>query len=132
MTQETTGTRLDKWLWAARFFKTRSLAHEAIAGGKVQVGGVRAKPARSVKVGDVLRIVAGEQHWEVVVRGLSDKRGPAPVARLLYEETADSLLARERNAQARTMGVEPALMMRGGRPTKRDRRDIERFRRDDS
>lgn len=87
--------RLDLWLWAARFFKTRALAKQAIETGKVDVGGQRAKPARAVRIGDGLRIVRGEEIFEIVVAGLSDTRGPAPVARALYAESEGSRLARE-------------------------------------
>jgi len=120
--------RLDKWLWSARFFKTRQLAHDAIDGGKVHLNGSKAKPARAVRAGDVIEIQAAEQRWVVVVRGVSDRRGPAPQARLLYEETAESLAARQQRAEARQLGVEPGLQLRGGRPTKRDRRELDRYR----
>lgn len=118
--------RLDKWLWAARFFKTRSLAAEEIAKGRFAVNGQPAKASRDLHPGDR---VEWRQHGvlrEVVVRGLSSVRGPAPVAQALYEETAESLQARQRAAEQRRQGVEPALSIAGGRPTKRDRRDLER------
>ncbi len=115
--------RLDKWLWAARFFKTRSLASQAIDLGRVCVDGERVKPAREVKIGDRLLIQAGEQRFEILVRALSATRGPAPVARELYQETGESLARRARQAEQRT--AEPARSIKG-RPTKRDRRDLER------
>ena len=120
------GLRVDKWLWAARFFKTRSLASDAVGGGKVKVNGAASKPARDIKVGDRLEITNGEARWEVCVRALSDKRGPAPEARLLYEETPDSVAAREAEQMRRKFTVEPAADLHG-RPTKRDRRQMERF-----
>ena len=112
--------RLDKWLWAARFFKTRSLAQQAIAAGKVKLNDARVKPAHDVKLGDA--IVAGE--WQVSVRALSDRRGPAEEARKLYEETAEGRAERERRADLRRWGAEPARGLKG-RPTKRNRRLLE-------
>jgi len=120
--------RLDKWLWAARFFKTRQLAHDAIDGEKVHVNGARAKPARVVRLGDTLEVQGVEHRWVVVVRALSDRRGPAIEARALYEETPESVAAREQRAQARRLGVEPGLQLRRGRPTKRERRELDRYR----
>src|SRR4051812_493890 len=93
--------RIDKWLWAARFFKTRSLATDAVLGGHVQVNGARVKPAKDVRVGDTLEVRIGTVQWSLVVAGLSDKRGPASVARTLYEETAESAAAREAQRLAR-------------------------------
>jgi ribosome-associated heat shock protein Hsp15 len=119
--------RIDKWLWAARFYKTRSLATAAVDLGRVRVAGERIKPARDVRVGEVLEIAVGEQRLEVVVRALSAQRGPAPVARQLYEETPASVQRREQRALARAAGVEPARDLRG-RPTKRDGRDLRRLR----
>jgi len=118
--------RLDKWLWAARFFKTRSLATEAINGGKVQVDGHRVKAAREVKLDDKLEISNGEVRWAVTVKALSEKRGPAPEARLLYEETADSIAARETQKEMRKYQADPAADLHG-RPTKRDRRQMGRL-----
>lgn len=118
--------RLDKWLWAARFFKTRTLATDAITGGKVQLNGARVKASREVKTDDRLEISNGENRWEVTVKGLSDKRGPAPEARLLYEESAESIAAREAQRENRKLGIDPAADLHG-RPTKRDRRQIRRF-----
>ena len=118
--------RLDKWLWAARFFKTRTLATDAIHGGKVQVDGNRVKAAREIKVGERLEIANSETRWEVIVMTLSDKRGPAPEARLLYEETAASIGAREAQKDQRKFQADPAADLHG-RPTKRDRRQLNRY-----
>lgn len=117
--------RIDKWLWAARFFKTRSLAADAVDTGRVRIAGQRIKPARSVKEGETLDIDNGSDRWEVVVKGLSETRGPAPVARTLYEETPESIVRRERNAEAKRLFPEPGSSIRG-RPTKRDRRLIDK------
>ena len=117
--------RIDKWLWAARFFKTRSLATDAIDRGRVRVEGEPVKPARNVKVNDKLLIDNGSDRWEVVVAAISDKRGPAPVARELYFETEDSIAKRELNKEARRLFPEPSLEIKG-RPTKRDRRAMEK------
>ena len=118
--------RLDKWLWAARFFKTRSLAQQAVAGGRVQLNGARTKPAHEVKTGDTVDVRVEDWRWEVVVKGLSDRRGPAEEARKLYDETEASRKERERRMDLRRWGTEPAATLKG-RPTKRDRRLIERF-----
>ena len=118
--------RLDKWLWAARFFKTRGLAAEAIDGGKVEVNATRAKRAKMVQVGDEVSVRQSPFEHVVVVRGVSERRGPASIAATLYEETPASKAKREALAtQIRSM---PAGDWESGRPTKRDRRDIERFR----
>ena len=127
MSQSIAGMRLDKWLWAARVFKTRSLAVDAIERGRVQVNRLPVKPARELHLGD-------EVSWrqpqgpavQVIVRGLSATRGPAPTAQALYEETADSLLARARAAEQRCLSPEPGTAQTQGRPTKRDRRDLDR------
>lgn len=121
------GIRIDKWLWAARFFKTRSLATDAVGGGKIKLNGAPTKASRDVKIGDRLDIFNGDTRWEVVVRALSEKRGPASEARLLYEETPDSMAAREAEQMRRKFTVEPSAEIHG-RPTKRDRRQIDRFR----
>lgn len=121
------GVRIDKWLWAARFFKTRSLATDAVGGGKVKLNGAPTKPAHDVKVGDRLDISNGDTRWQIVIQALSEKRGPASEARQLYEETADSMTAREVEQARRKLEHEPAADIHG-RPTKRDRRQIERFR----
>jgi ribosome-associated heat shock protein Hsp15 len=119
--------RLDKWLWAARFYKTRSLASEAIAGGKVQVNGDRAKRARPLVVGDEVRVRQGPYESLVVVRALSARRGPASVAAELYQERPESRAAREAMAlQLKTLHA--AFVPEKGRPTKRDRRDLERLK----
>ena len=119
--------RLDKWLWAARFYKTRSLASEAIAGGKVQVNGDRAKRARPLQVGDEVRVRQGPYEHLVVVRALSARRGPASAAAELYEERPESRAAREAMAiQLKTLHA--AFVTEKGRPTKRDRREMERVR----
>lgn len=118
--------RIDKWLWAARFFKTRSLAAQAVDSGKVHLNGERCKPAREMRVGDGLRVRAGDAEWQVIVRGLSDKRGPASVAQTLYEETAESRSRREEQAALRKLSREPAHEIKG-RPTKRDRRVLARW-----
>jgi len=113
--------RIDKWLWAARFYKTRSLATEDIHKGRVQVNGKPVKPARELAVGDIvqLRLEAGLMR-SMVVQALSDRRGPAPVAQQLYAETEDSLRQRAQAQELRRMGTEPALGRHGGRPTRQD------------
>jgi ribosome-associated heat shock protein Hsp15 len=115
--------RIDKWLWAARFFKTRSLALTAIELGRVRVCGERIKPAREMHIGDRVELRQGDHRIELIVRQLSATRGPAAIARTYYEETAASLQRREQQAQARRYGVEPAMGLHG-RPTKRDRRKL--------
>lgn len=119
--------RLDKWLWAARFFKTRTLATEAIDGGKVHLNGMRVKPAREPRIDDRLDIVIGDTQLTVVIRALGDKRGPASAARRLYEETADSLARRDQQRDQKRFSIDPAAQMKG-RPTKTLRRDIDRLR----
>ena len=119
--------RLDKWLWAARFFKTRSMASAAVGGGKVRLNGLAVKPARDVRPGDELQIRAGEQVWTVVVEGLNEQRRPAPEARLLYRETPESRQQRERQAELRKVAPAP-LADHKGRPTKRERRQLNAFR----
>ncbi len=118
--------RLDKWLWAARFFKTRSLATEAVDGGKVQVNGERVKPARAVRVGDQMSVRIGPYVWGIVVRGLSDRRGPAPEAQKLYEEASASLSERLATAD-RIRAARPMNPLQKGRPTKKDRRELDRL-----
>jgi ribosome-associated heat shock protein Hsp15 len=118
--------RLDKWLWAARFFKTRSLAQQAIAAGKVKLNDSRTKAAHELKSGDALAVRIGDFEWQVTVRALSDKRGPAEQARKLYEETEASRAERARRMDLRRWGAEPASTLKG-RPIKRDRRRIEDF-----
>jgi ribosome-associated heat shock protein Hsp15 len=121
-------TRLDKWLWAARFYKTRSLAAQEIGKGRVQVNGQPAKPARDVVLDDLVTIRKEDPPIRVHVRKLSLVRGPATVARQLYEETPESVAARERMAEMRRLAPEPATGIEAGRPTKRDRRLIDRMR----
>lgn len=120
--------RLDKWLWAARFYKTRSLAADEVGKGRVLVNDQPAKPAREVKLNDLITVRKGEIPIHVHVRGLSHVRGPAPVAQQLYEETPQSVAARERHAEMRRLAPEPAQGIEAGRPTKRDRRLIDRMR----
>ena len=123
--------RIDKWLWAARFFKTRGLAREAIEGGRVLVGGDRIKPSRLVRIGDEIRVRGPEVERTVRVAGLSGMRGPAPVAQALYEETEDSVRARVEAQARRALGADPAAAIEHGRPTKRDRRQIDKVKRGD-
>jgi ribosome-associated heat shock protein Hsp15 len=120
--------RVDKWVWAARFYKTRGAATEAVLGGHVHVNGVRAKPAREVAVGDRLEVRLGEGRRTVVVTGLADRRGPASVAATLYEETAESVANRERRAAERKLS-KPIGADLSARPTKRDRRRLDALRR---
>ena len=123
--------RLDKWLWAARFFKTRSVAQQAVAAGRVQLNGERTKPAHEVKAGDMVMVRVAEWRWEVRVKALSERRGPAEEARKLYDETEASRAERERRQDLRRWGAEPAAALKG-RPTKRDRRLLESVRHDDA
>lgn len=116
--------RLDKWLWAARFYKTRALAADEVGRGRVTVNEQLAKSSRELKPGDMLTIRQGPVVRAVLVRGLSQVRGPAPVAQALYEETADSIAQREKAAERRRLGAEPAQAIEQGRPTKRDRRQL--------
>ncbi len=123
--QSLTPTRIDKWLWAARFFKTRSLAAAAVEAGRVRIAGEKVKPARMVGLGVLLQIDNGSTRWVVAVRGLSDVRGAASVAQLLYAETPDSVRQRALDAEQKKFQTEPANS-RAGRPTKQDRRALER------
>jgi ribosome-associated heat shock protein Hsp15 len=120
--------RIDKWLWAARFFKTRGLATEAVLGGHVQVNGTRVKPAKEVRVGDELQIRIGTTQWIVTIGALADRRGPAKVAATLYDETPESREAREQHALERRL-ARPLGADLGARPTKQDRRRLEALRR---
>lgn len=123
--------RLDKWLWAARFFKTRGLAQQAIESGRIRLNLERVKPAHALKISDFVSIRVGELDWNVEVKGLCEKRGPAEQARKLYLETAESRAERERRIELRRWSAEPAADLKG-RPTKRDRRTLARFtQRDD-
>ncbi|MEM8513306.1 ribosome-associated heat shock protein Hsp15 [Massilia sp. MP_M2] len=117
--------RLDKWLWAARFFKTRSLAQDAVERGRVRIDGEPVKPARTVKINDKVLIDNGSDRWEIIVAAISGARGGAPVARTLYFETDESIAKRENDKVARRLYPEPSLEIKG-RPTKRDRRAMER------
>ena len=118
--------RIDKWLWAARLAKTRPAAVEAVNGGRVELNGARVKPSRDVKPGDRVEITRGEGvRQTVVVRGTAERRGPASEAQLLYEETPESLEARERHAAQRRLVAPPPQYTGGGRPTKRDRRKLD-------
>jgi len=119
--------RIDKWLWAARFFKTRSLAQQAVEGGKVTLNQDRIKPSKELKSGDALLIRIGAFEWAITVKQLSDKRGSATVARTLYDESAASQAKRAEQAALRKLNVEPAAE-RHGRPTKRERRELDRWR----
>jgi len=123
------GVRLDKWLWAARFFRTRSLASEEIGKGRVAVNGAVAKASREVRLGDTLTLAQGITPRTVVVAALSQMRGPATAARLLYEETAESIAAREAALLARRLTPEPAASIEHGRPTKRSRRELAEWNR---
>jgi ribosome-associated heat shock protein Hsp15 len=118
--------RIDKWLWAARFFKTRSLATDEINKGRIQVNGLVAKPSREVKAEDTVVVRQGDITRTVVVLALSQVRGPAPVAQALYQETPDSVTLREKLNEQRKLAREPALSIEHGRPTKRDRRELQR------
>jgi len=119
--------RADVWLWAARFFKTRSLAKQAIEGGRIDVNGTGCKPAKTLHVGDRLQVGRGEERFELVVRALSERRGPAPAAQALYEETAASLAARETAQAQRKLGA-GGLLRPPSRPDKRSRRQIRQFK----
>jgi len=125
-------TRLDKWLWAARFFRTRSLAQQAIARGQVRLAGERVKTSREVRVGDALSLDQGDWVREVEVLAVAEIRGPASIAQGLYVERADSVAARERALERarerRRLFPEPAHSIQGGRPTKFDRRAFERLK----
>lgn len=124
-----TGVRVDKWLWAARFFRSRSLAQAAVEHGRVLVGGERVKPSRAVRLDDQVTVRIGDTERTVIVLGLDERRGPATAAQALYQETADSLAVREARRQARSVFAEPAETITG-RPTKRDRRRLGKLRED--
>ena len=128
MTNTPDAMRLDKWLWCARFYKTRSLAVEEIGKGRVTINGQAAKAARELRVGDSVALRQGAVARTVIVRALSSFRGPAPVAQQLYEETPGSIAARAQAAEARRLAPEPAASLHEGRPTKRDRRDMDELR----
>ncbi|HYS84568.1 MAG TPA: RNA-binding S4 domain-containing protein [Bradyrhizobium sp.] len=118
--------RLDKWLWAARFFKTRTLAAAAVEGGKVRLNGAVVKPAKELRIGDLLDLTVGDQHWTLAVRGLDAMRRPAPEARLLYEEAAESRERRQRALDLRKLAPTPGADLKG-RPSKRAGRLIRRL-----
>ncbi len=118
--------RIDKWLWAARFYKTRSLATEEVGKGRVQIAQQDVKPSREVRVGDTVVLWQASVKRTVVVKGISGTRGSAPVAQTLDEETAQSVLDRAQAAEQRRLHAEPALAIAHGRPTKRDRRDLQK------
>jgi ribosome-associated heat shock protein Hsp15 len=124
MDKDKENVRLDKWLWAARFFKTRSLAQDAVERGRVRIDGEPVKPARTVKINDRMLIDNGSDRWEIIVAAISGARGGAPVARTLYFETDESIAKRELDKVARRLYPEPSLDIKG-RPTKRDRRAME-------
>jgi ribosome-associated heat shock protein Hsp15 len=123
--------RIDKWLWAARFFKTRSMAAQAVSGGKVHVNGARVKPARAVLVGDEFRIRRGEVEFTVIVQGISGKRRPAKEAQLLYEETETSIIQREEMRHKKRMEAAGKMYGPMKRPDKKARRQIRSFTRKD-
>jgi ribosome-associated heat shock protein Hsp15 len=120
------GTRIDKWLWAARFYKTRSLAADAVERGQARVDDARVKPARLLRPGDRLQVQRGDERIECIVQQLSEVRGPAAVAQTLYAETPESRARRERAAETRRLAKEPAASLKG-RPTKRDARELRRL-----
>jgi ribosome-associated heat shock protein Hsp15 len=119
--------RIDKYLWAARFYKTRSISTEAIDGGRVRINGERAKPAKEVKAGDRIELRAGDAAYTITVKALADKRGSADIARTLYDETAESTASRQAQAEKRRRFADPAEQI-FARPTKKDRRNLDRFR----
>jgi ribosome-associated heat shock protein Hsp15 len=121
--------RIDKWLWAARFYKTRAAATEAVLGGRVRVNGERVKPAKHVRPADVVEVRVGEADWTITVLEVADKRGSARVAARLFEETAESTAERQRSAEERRLSGPPGTLVGGPRPTKHDRRRIEALRR---
>jgi len=121
--------RIDKWLWVARFYKTRTLASEETVKGRIEVNGQEVKPARELKIGDKVSLRQSAAIRTVVVKGFSNVRGPAPAAQQLYEETPESIQAREKAAEQRRLAPEPALSIEQGRPTKRGRRELDDARR---
>ncbi|MDO4795996.1 MAG: RNA-binding S4 domain-containing protein [Brachymonas sp.] len=127
-TSQTAAMRLDKWLWAARFYKTRALAVEEIIKGRVQVNGQPCKPARDIRCGDTIALRQGHMPRTVAVQALSAQRGPAAIAQTLYAETAESLALRQALAEQRRLAPEPAHSLQQGRPTKRDRRQLQHAR----
>lgn len=128
MNEPLRSVRIDKWLWAARFYRTRSLAQQAVEGGRVRLDGERVKPARELKAGDALAISVGEYEWQVTVTGLAERRGSADLARSLYRESDESRARRQAMVEMRRLTPEPSQAIKG-RPTKRERRALERLRR---
>lgn len=128
MTEAPDDTRIDKWLWAARFFKTRSQATAAVTGGKVEINGDTAKPSKTVKIGDRVRLRLGPTEYRVTVTGIGERRGSAATAQTLYEESPESIAERQRIAGERRSSGAPSYEEKG-RPSKKDRRDLERWRR---
>lgn len=126
---ELSETRIDKWLWAARFFKTRSQATEAVSGGKIEINGESAKPSKSVKPGDRIRVRLGPIEYHLTVKAIGDRRGSAPAAQALYEESEESRTTREKIAAQRRFASAPAYEEKG-RPSKKDRREMDRWKRD--
>ncbi len=124
--------RIDKWLWAARFFRTRTLAQDAVEAGRVRMNGDRVKPAKDVKAGDAVEVRVGEHEWSVIVAAVVDRRGSADVARTLYVETPASIEQRAARSALRQATRDAGWGMRSGRPTKRDRREIDRLREGES
>jgi len=127
MMQDANETRIDKWLWAARFFKTRSQATAAVAGGKVEVNGEAAKPSKTVKIGDRVQLRLGPAEYKLTVTGIEERRGSAAVAQTLYEEAPASIKERQRIASERRFASAPSYEEKG-RPSKKDRRDLDRWR----
>ena len=125
----TASVRIDRWLWAARFYKTRAAATEAVLGGRVRVNGERVKPAKHVRPADVVEVRVGEADWTITVLEVADKRGSARVAAGLFEETAESTAERQRSAEERRLSRPAGTVVGGPRPTKQDRRRIESLRR---
>ncbi|AFT68830.1 S4 domain protein [Alloalcanivorax dieselolei B5] len=123
------GIRIDSWLWAARFFKTRSLAKQAVEGGKIQVDGAKAKPSKTVQPGSEVVIRKGDEQWTVRVEGLSNRRGPASIAQTLYQETEESRQQRQTKSEQRRL-AHNANASPDHRPSKKERRDLARFKRD--
>ena len=120
-------TRIDKWLWAARFYKTRSLATDGVSGGKIEINGEHVKPSKMVKTGDLVRIRIGPVEYLVIVKAIGERRGSAPAAQALYDETPESKALREKIAAQRRFASPPAYEEKG-KPTKKDRRDMDRWR----
>jgi ribosome-associated heat shock protein Hsp15 len=126
----TASVRIDRWLWAARFFKTRVAATEAVVGGRVRVNGERVKPAKHVHAADLVEVKVGEVQWTITVLAVAEKRGSARVAAALFEETAESMAERQRGAEERRLSRPFGAAVGGPRPTKQDRRRIEALRRE--